>query len=381
MKYLLYLITLLALISASSCGSENSWPEDIEGKKTLLTAKKDSLRTIEKDIAKLVSEIAKLEPNKEKPRELVTLQKVEKIDFQHFIEIQGSVQSDEYVNASSEVGGRIIDLRVREGQTINKGALVAKLDLEAVQKQIAELEKSMELAVDVYERQKRLWDQNIGSEIQYLQAKNNKERLEKSLETINYQLTKAEVYAPSSGVVEMVNIKAGEMVSPGMPIITILNTYKVKVVANVPETYIKAIGRGEEVTIKFPALDTEKRARVTRIGNIINPANRTFEVEVEMANPKGLYKPNLLAIMMVNDNTYKDVPTVPIEMVQQEVSGRSFVYIKSEGADGSFAKKVYVKTGDNYDGKIVITEGLIGGEEILVDGARVVAENALIKVQ
>lgn len=381
MKYLLYLITLLALISASSCGSENSWPEDIEGKKTLLTAKKDSLRTIEKDIAKLVSEIAKLEPNKEKPRELVTLQKVEKIDFQHFIEIQGSVQSDEYVNASSEVGGRIIDLRVREGQTINKGALVAKLDLEAVQKQIAELEKSMELAVDVYERQKRLWDQNIGSEIQYLQAKNNKERLEKSLETINYQLTKAEVYAPSSGVVEMVNIKGGEMVSPGMPIITILNTYKVKVVANVPETYIKAIGRGEEVTIKFPALDTEKRARVTRIGNIINPANRTFEVEVEMANPKGLYKPNLLAIMMVNDNTYKDVPTVPIEMVQQEVSGRSFVYIKSEGADGSFAKKVYVKTGDNYDGKIVITEGLIGGEEILVDGARVVAENALIKVQ
>ncbi|MDF1867577.1 MAG: efflux RND transporter periplasmic adaptor subunit [Saprospiraceae bacterium] len=381
MKYLLYLITLLALISASSCGSENSWPEDIEGKKTLLTAKKDSLRTIEKDIAKLVSEIAKLEPNKKKPRELVTLQKVEKIDFQHFIEIQGSVQSDEYVNASSEVGGRIIDLRVREGQTINKGALVAKLDLEAVQKQIAELEKSMELAVDVYERQKRLWDQNIGSEIQYLQAKNNKERLEKSLETINYQLTKAEVYAPSSGVVEMVNIKAGEMVSPGMPIITILNTYKVKVVANVPETYIKAIGRGEEVTIKFPALDTEKRARVTRIGNIINPANRTFEVEVEMANPKGLYKPNLLAIMMVNDNTYKDVPTVPIEMVQQEVSGRSFVYIKSEGADGSFAKKVYVKTGDNYDGKIVITEGLIGGEEILVDGARVVAENALIKIQ
>jgi RND family efflux transporter MFP subunit len=381
MKYLLYLITLLALISASSCGSENSWPEDIEGKKTLLTAKKDSLRTIEKDIAKLVSEIAKLEPNKKKPRELVTLQKVEKIDFQHFIEIQGSVQSDEYVNASSEVGGRIIDLRVREGQTINKGALVAKLDLEAVQKQIAELEKSMELAVDVYERQKRLWDQNIGSEIQYLQAKNNKERLEKSLETINYQLTKAEVYAPSSGVVEMVNIKAGEMVSPGMPIITILNTYKVKVVANVPETYIKAIGRGEEVTIKFPALDTEKRARVTRIGNIINPANRTFEVEVEIANPKGLYKPNLLAIMMVNDNTYKDVPTVPIEMVQQEVSGRSFVYIKSEGADGSFAKKVYVKTGDNYDGKIVITEGLIGGEEILVDGARVVAENALIKIQ
>lgn len=381
MKYLLYLITLLALISASSCGSENSWPEDIEGKKTLLTAKKDSLRTIEKDIAKLVSEIAKLEPNKKKPRELVTLQKVEKIDFQHFIEIQGSVQSDEYVNASSEVGGRIIDLRVREGQTINKGALVAKLDLEAVQKQIAELEKSMELAVDVYERQKRLWDQNIGSEIQYLQAKNNKERLEKSLETINYQLTKAEVYAPSSGVVEMVNIKAGEMVSPGMPIITILNTYKVKVVANVPETYIKAIGRGEEVTIKFPALDTEKRARVTRIGNTINPANRTFEVEVEMANPKGLYKPNLLAIMMVNDNTYKDVPTVPIEMVQQEVSGRSFVYIKSEGADGSFAKKVYVKTGDNYDGKIVITEGLIGGEEILVDGARVVAENALIKIQ
>jgi RND family efflux transporter MFP subunit len=381
MKYLLYLITLTFVFSACGGEPEAIWPEDLAGKKALLSAKKDEARTIEADIKKLESEIEKLAPNKEKSRELVTLTEVKRSDFQHFTEVQGSVQSDDYVNASSETGGRILDLKVREGQYVKKGALIAKLDLEGVKKQIAEIEKSLELAQDVYERQKRLWDQNVGSEIQYLQAKNNKERLEKSLETINYQLTKSEVYAPISGVVEMVNLKAGELASPGMPIVTILNTNNVKVVANVPETYLKNVKKGEMVTIKFPALDMEKTARVSRIGNTINPANRTFEVEVELSNAQGLFKPNLLAIMMLNDNTYKDVPTIPIELVQQEVSGRNFVYIKAEGQDGAYAKKVYVKTGDNYDGKIVIEEGLEGGEELLLDGARVVAENALIKVQ
>lgn len=381
MKYLLYLITLTFVFSACGGEPEAIWPEDLAGKKALLSAKKDEARTIEADIKKLESEIEKLAPNKEKSRELVTLTEVKRSDFQHFTEVQGSVQSDDYVSASSETGGRILDLKVREGQYVKKGALIAKLDLEGVKKQIAEIEKSLELAQDVYERQKRLWDQNVGSEIQYLQAKNNKERLEKSLETINYQLTKSEVYAPISGVVEMVNLKAGELASPGMPIVTILNTNNVKVVANVPETYLKNVKKGEMVTIKFPALDMEKTARVSRIGNTINPANRTFEVEVELSNAQGLFKPNLLAIMMLNDNTYKDVPTIPIELVQQEVSGRNFVYIKAEGQDGAYAKKVYVKTGDNYDGKIVIEEGLEGGEELLLDGARVVAENALIKVQ
>ncbi len=378
MKYLLYLITLTAILSA--CG-ETTWPEDLEGKKALLTLKKDSLRILEKEIARLESEIEELEPNKEISRELVTTQKVERTDFQHFVEIQGSVQSDDYVSASSETGGRIVDLKFQEGQNVLKGQLVAKLDLEAINKQIAELQTSLNLANDVYDRQKRLWDQNIGSEMQYLQAKNNKERLEKSLETVQFQLSKSEVYAPISGVVEMVNLKAGEMASPGMPIITILNTNKVKVVANVPESHLKAIRRGEMVTLKFPALDAETKARISRIGNTINPTNRTFEAEVELSNAQGLYKPNLLAIMMLNDKTVEDVPTIPLELVQQEVSGRSFVYIKDEGGEGAYAKKVYVSTGDSYDGKIVIEEGLEGGEDLLVDGARVVAENALIKVK
>lgn len=381
MKYLLYLITLTVLLSACGGNTETEWPEDLEGKKALLNTKKADLRTLEKDIAKLEEEIAELEPDKEVSRELVTIQKVERADFQHFVEIQGSVQSDDFVNASSETGGRIVQLNVQEGQNIRKGQLVAKLDLESVNKQIAELETSLNLANDVYNRQKRLWDQNIGSEMQYLQAKNNKERLEKSLETIQYQLTKAEVYAPISGVVEVVNLKAGEMATPGMPIITILNTSKVKVVANVPESHLKAIRRGEMVTIQFPALDSETKARVSRIGNTIHPSNRTFDVEVELSNAQGLYKPNLLAIMMLNDKTVEDVPTIPLELVQQEVSGRSFVYISADGEDGAFAKKVYVTTGDNYEGKIVIEEGLEGGEDLLVDGARVVAENALIKVK
>ena len=139
------------------------------------------------------------------------------------------MQSDDYVNATSEVAGRILNLNVQEGQFVSKGQIIAKLDLEQVNKQIAELETSLDLANDVYDRQKRLWDQNIGSEMQYLQAKNNKERLEKSLETIKFQLTKGSVYAPISGTVEKVIVKSGEVTAPGAPIIQILNTNQVKV--------------------------------------------------------------------------------------------------------------------------------------------------------
>jgi RND family efflux transporter MFP subunit len=367
-----------------ACGGpagEEAYPEDLAGKKALLKEKRQEVKELQDLVAQLEGEIEELSPATEKARRLVTSTKVGRQDFSHYVEIQGSVQADDLIAATSEVAGRIIQLNVKEGQFVKKGQLVAKLDLEQLNKQIAEVEKSLELANTVYERQKRLWDQNIGSEIQYLEAKNGKERLEKSLETLRFQLEKANVYSPASGIVEMVITQSGEITAPGAPIFQILNTSQLKVVASVPETYLTAVNMGEQITVQFPALNSEQSARVNLIGRQIDPANRTFAVEAAINNANGVIKPNLLAIVLIKDYAAENEVVVPIETVQQEVSGKDFVYIKGSNQDGDFAKKVYVDMGRSYQGNVVIEKGLEGGEELILEGARGLVENDLIRVQ
>ena len=383
MKYILSILIFVSLLLASCQQKEKTSAELIKEKKALLKTKRGEFRELKTIIKKIETELDSLDPKfkKEKPRTLVTTEVIRPTNFDRFIELQSAIEGEDMVAASSETGGRIISLNVKEGQYVKKGQLVATIDLEAINKQIAELEKTLELADDVFQRQKRLWEQNIGSEIQFLKAKNDKERLEKSLETIRYQLTKGNVYAPISGTVEMVISKNGEMAGPGTPIIQILNTNKVKVVANVPEKFLREVRKGQMMTIHIPALDIETKGRVSMISSSINPANRTFKVEVNLANPKGLLKPNLLANMLLNDFSAKDVIVLPVELVQQEVSGKDYVFVKKEGAEGAMAEKKYVVTGESYDGKIIIKEGVKAGEELIVSGARGLANHGLIKVK
>ena len=384
MKYLIRFFALSVLFSACSMEQTDDLaaPEDLAGKKQLLKEKEEELRVLTDYIAQLKSEIGELDPEAFKiQKKLVTTTTIGKKDFEHFIEVQGIVEADDLVDATSEVAGRIIQLKVKEGQNVKTGQLIAKLDLEQVNKQIAELEKSLELANTVFERQSRLWEQNIGSEMQYLEAKNQKERLEKSLETLQFQLTKSEVYAPISGVVENVILQGGEVTVPGQPIVQILNTNKLKVVANVPENYLQAVQPGEMVAIKFPALNQEFSGRISMIGRTIDPANRTFKVEVNMGNKGRLFKPNLLAIMLINDYTEEDVVIVPLETIQQEVGGKNYLFVKENGEKGPVAKKIYVKTGKSYAGDIIVTQGLSGNEELILEGARGLAENESIEIQ
>ncbi len=382
MKYLIPILT--TLIFAVACQPAAEYPNDLVGKQTLLKEKQKELREMEKLIAKLETEIDSLDPNskKEKPKTLVTTEVVQVKDFERYVDIQSNVQSDDVVMASSETGGRLINVRVDEGSYVKRGQLIATVDLESINKQIDELNTALSLANDVYERQKRLWDQNIGSEIQYLQAKNNKERLEKSMETAKFQLTKGNVYAPISGVVDMVFLKTGEMSAPGTPIVQILNTSKVKVAADVPEKYLKSVRRGQLVKVNFPALDRETEARVSLVGSTINPANRTFKVEVDLPNKDGLLKPNLLASMAIEDFSTKNAVVVPLDIVQQEVGGSFYVFVQEQNTEGAkIAKKVYVKTGESYNGEIIVTEGLKGGEALIIKGSRGLANNELIQVQ
>lgn len=380
MKHLLIITLTTILFFACNSGTEETYPEDLAGKKTLLKEKRTELKEIAALVEQLQTEIEEMDSSIVKKLPLVTTMPVRTTDFAHFTDIQGVVEANDLVAISSETGGRIIQLSIDEGSYVRKGQLVGKVDLESVEKQIVELETQLELADELYERQKRLWDQKIGTEVQLLQAENNKKRLEKSLETIKVQLNKAEFYAPAAGVVEMLNVKQGEVAGPGAPIAMILNTSSVKITADLPETLIQAVQKGQSIEAEIPALGWQKMVRITEIARTIDPTNRTLKVEAMISNPSGKIKPNLLASMKIKDLALENVVTIPVELLQQEVGGKDFVYIVENGQEGKVAKKIYVETGESYNNQIVITDGLRGGESIVVKGSRSVANNEAVDV-
>lgn len=376
---------LLVVIIMASCGGGNTEeiPQDLEGKKTYLKAKKAELRALEGIVKKLTKEIEAEDPSvKSDKHTLVSVSPITRKNFTQYIEIQGSVEAENTVKVSSETGGRLLMFNLKEGDYVKKGQLVAKIDMESVTKQIAELETRLSLAKDLYARQKGLWDQKIGAEVQYLQAKNNVESLEKSIETVKFQMTKQNVYSPASGMVNMTFTKSGEFVGPGMPLFDILDLNQIKVVADVPETYLSAIRKGETVKIKIPALAMERSGQVSLIGSAINSANRTFKVEVKMSNADKKLIPNLLISMLIKEYSAANAIVLPDNLIQQEVSGRSFVYVKGtgEGEVKDIAKKVYVEIGKTYEGDTEIKAGLTGSETIIRDGTRGLVENEAIKI-
>ncbi len=377
-----YFLIAVGIFGCMPAPASDEFPQDLEALNQYIQSKKDEARVLNQLIKDAEKKLGDLDPSAlVKPKTSVTSMKIERETFQHFVDIQGNVQAEDIVLASSEMGGIIISMNKKEGQFIKKGQLIARLDTETMDKQIQELEISMDLAKTVFEKQQRLWEQEIGSEIQFLQAKNNKERLEKSLETAKSQLKKANVYAPISGVIDQVYLNTGELAGPGMPIVQILNTSRVKVVTAVPEVYLGSVKRNDIVKIRFPALGDETEAKVSLLGRTIDPANRTFNVEILLPNRGGKLKPNLLAEMMLMDQSIEDAIALPTYLVQQEVGGKQYVMIVNPCETNTCATKAYVSTGITYGGKIVIKSGLNGDEEIIVEGARSLSSGELIEVK
>jgi len=362
---------LLMIAVVSSCQEKQA--ETATEVKAAIKEKKDAIKAIEAEIAELSTKLEELEPKKEKGPALISTQTLEAVDFKRYTEVQASVISDEKVFVTSETGGRLLSVNAQEGQYVKRGQLLASVDLQSLKDQRAELETGMSLAKDVYDRQKRLWDQNIGSEIQYLQAKNNYERLQKTLTTLNTQINKSSIYAPISGVVDMEFLKPGELVQ-------LFNPNKLKVTADIPETYLGKIRRGDKVDINLPAIDKQMTKSVTLLGRTIDPSNRTFKVEVATNSANGTIKPNLLAELSFNDYSKKDAIVVPLEIVQQEVSGKKYVFAAVDKGGKMVAEKIYVITGEGYEGNIIIEEGLSAGDQIIINGARSVANGDLVKV-
>jgi len=351
---------------------------DIQTKRSMLKEKQANLKVLQTEIDSLIAAIDAESPQANKKTSLVTLDTLRPITLERYATLQASVMSDELVNISSEIGGRLLSIRVREGDYVRKGQLIATIDTEFIQKQIDEVQTRLTLAETVFEKQERLWDKNIGSEIQYLEAKNNKESIEKSLETLKVQLSKSNIYSPVNGSVDREFLESGELASPGMPIVSVLNTNKLKVVADVPENYLVKVNKGQDVSITFPAIDKVIERKISMIGRSIDPSNRTFKIEIMTDNLGGILKPNLLAEASFKDLSLDNVIAIPIELVQEEVNGNSYVYVGEVEGDNMIARKKYVQVGESSRDLIEVKEGLSEGDIIVLLGARTIVEGDYI---
>lgn len=327
---------------------------------------------LNKKIEELQAQLPKQQKNDNKDEHiLVTTQKLENQLFEHFVEVNGTVEADEMAYISPEINGQIKKIHVREGQNVSKGQTLVILNTDVMDQTIKELEASLEFAITLFNKQKKLYDQNIGSEVDFLQAKNNKETLENKLKTIKAQRDMAIVKAPFSGVVDEIYVKEGELGMPGMRMMQLINLKKISVNADVSEAYLTKVKKGDLVLLRFPSYSIDKmEVPVSRVGNVIKTDNRTFNVVMELNNPDGLIKPNSLATVMIKDFKSDEALVIPSKLIKRDLKG-AYLYKAVNGK----ASKVYIEVGASYKDKSMIAQGLEVGDQIIVEGFNQVVDN------
>mgnify|MGYP001227072117 CR=1 FL=1 len=312
----------------------------------------------------------------------VKVQEMKYQKFSSYFEVNGIIEAENQAFVSPEINGQIKSILVEEGQRVLKGQLLVKLNTEVTQKSIEELKTRLDLAQIAFNKQKSLWDQKIGSEMQYLQSKNNLESLEKSLETLDAQMEMASIRAPFSGIVDEIFQKEGEIASPGRQVIQLVNLSNIIINADVSESYISKISKGDSVLVSFPSYpDIELKVPVFRTGNIINPSNRTFTVQLKMRNIEEKLKPNLMAVLKIKDFAADSVFVIPSLIVKQDLSKGKFIFKVVENNGVKEASKTYVKTGISSNNRTVIKEGLKEGDEIIVEGYNMVSTGIPVDIR
>jgi membrane fusion protein, multidrug efflux system len=299
--------------------------------------------------------------------------------FNHFIEVQGKLDGDENVSVSPKMGGVVTSKYADVGALVHKNQVLAQLDDAAFQTQVKELKTSLDFATDNYNKQKTLWDQKIGSEMQYLQAKNAKEALEKKLASLNEQIDMLKIKSPINGTIAEAGIRVGQMVSPGMSIVyRIVNFSSLKVVAEVAEAYASKINNGDVVAVNFPDINYTINAKVTFASEYINPINRTFTIEIHFASIDKQLKANMIAVIKINDYHATDAIVLPVNVVITE-NGKSYVFAAEKLNNQWITKKHYIQLGQTYNGLAEVTNGLKAGDKIISVGYQKVEEGKEIK--
>lgn len=366
---------LIAATLVVSCGEKNN-NQTVD---QLIAAKNNKelqarKAAIQADLAKIEAALATLNVRKEEA--LVSVATLKDTVFNHYLDIQGSVETKENILIQPEMPGTLVALNVKAGQRVSKGQLLARVDDGGSSQQVASLETQYQLAKTTFERQKNLWSQKIGSEIQYLQAQTQMLSLQRSVAQAKAMLSKTEIRAPFSGTIDEVFVERGQVVSAGpQGLMRIVNLNNMYVSTSIPESYIGKLKVGTQVDVFLTSLNKNYKGKVRQIGNFINPNNRSFGIEVSIPNPENLLRPNQVAKLKVIDYTVKNAIVVPSNVVQEDGKGNQFVFVaaNSNGKTAT-AKKTMVTVGKSSDNLTEILSGLNANDIIVIEGVNTISE-------
>jgi membrane fusion protein (multidrug efflux system) len=373
MKYRKYLVLLGMGLILVACGPRND-----EAQLARLERQRDALT---EEIERLKQEIAqKASPGVKQEKLMnVEISQVKKGRFQHFIQVQGTVESDNNVLIAPQSSGIVKKIHVNAGNKVTKGQLLAELDGSILESSIAEVENGLKLAETIFERQQRLWEKNIGSEIEFLQAKNNKEGLEKKLATLKEQYKLTKIFAPLSGTVDEVLIKEGEMAVAGLGAVRVVQLSNLKIRVELSEVYISHINKNDLVHVKIPVTGREFDLHVDAVSQVINPQNRTFQIEMKIPNSEAGIKPNMLSVLTINDYTNDEALIVPLNIVQ-ETGQEQFVFVAEQINGDWIARRRSIKTGNSYIDRAEVLSGLQAGEYVVTFGYQNLADGQKLAV-
>ena len=379
---ILALSILLVACGSSENGSvsqtiESGNLEAIRSMKTNLTSQ---LNGIETDLAALEAAIASLDTNENLP--LVTTFEVQPQVFNHYLDLQGNVKTRENVLLYPEMAGTLLSVKVKKGDRVSKGQLLAIIDNGGMSNQLSQLKTQAALAQTTFERQAALWKQKIGSEIQYLQAKAQAEAQANAVLQLEKVLAKAQITAPFSGVIDQVLKDPGTVVSPGnrSEVFRLINLSHMYIEVDVPEGYLGAVTKGKKAGVYFPVLQDSVNAVVRETGDYINPNNRSFSAEIAVNNPNGSIKPNLNARVHINDYTNENALLIPQSVISENAAGEQYAYVAELNNGEAIAKRHIITTGKTQGDFVEITSGISAGDLIIKEGARSVKDAQAVKI-
>ncbi len=367
-------VLLLFALMIFACTAEQNQAQKL---KELELLEKEQ-RILDKKIRALKSEIDYKEEKISLPQ--VRLIQAERADFIKHLDVNGYVEAIKQASLSPETRGKLQEIYIHEGAKVHKGDLLAKLNTSVIDNTIEEVKANLSLANTVFEKQSRLWQKEIGSEVQFLESKTKKESLEKKIEALKSQRDLHDIRASFDGVIDMIYTKEGEVLNPGAPFAELVQLDQVYAVVDVSEKYITKIRKQDKVRVSFPSLQIKhKEARVLRLSNLINKKNRTFRVEVLLKNKDHEIKPNMMTILSFEEARVKEAISIPNKAVQKDMKGY-FVYKTQTSEKGDVVIKKYVKTGLSNNLFMLIEKGVSVGEKIVVDGYNQVSDGSYVEV-
>ncbi|MDZ4752145.1 MAG: efflux RND transporter periplasmic adaptor subunit [Flavobacteriales bacterium] len=367
---LLALATIAILLVA--CG-EKSKADQLTDLKIQQAALADQIRLLESEI-----ELSDTSGTFNKKIRDVKVAQMSRTNFQHFIEIQGYVDTEDNVTVSAKTPGIVTQVLVVPGQSVSAGQVMAKLDDNIYVKQLEGMQTQLALATDVFNRQKKLWDQKIGSEVQYLTAKTNKEGLEKQVQAMQETIDLTRIKSPISGTVDAVDLKVGQTTAPGVPAIRVVNLSNLKVKGEIAEAYSSKVVKGNPVLLHFPDLDRDIESKVIYAAKVINPMTRTFTAEVALPGNASDFRPNMVAILKVIDYQKDSSIVIPINIIQN-VGNAPFIYVAVEEGGKVIAKKRSITTGVIYNGSVEVISGISEQDNVIVSGQSDLSDGIEIK--